>query len=529
MLILGVLYEHFTANFLINQRSELEIVAQGIERYGEDYLQGLDAGSYRLTLIDATGDVRFDSRKDAQTMENHSDREEFKKAVAQGYGESTRYSSTLAEKLIYCAKGLSDGSVIRVASSQLSTWALLFGMLQPIALILVAAIVLSLVLAKRVAKRAVEPINGIDLENPLDNEVYGELSPLLIRIDRQNAKIRSQMNALAEKNREISYINENVSDGIIILDNSGRLISANKRAKELFHCREEDYFLNFCRDMEYERTVEVARRGESSSCVLELGNVTYRLYASGIELDEGGYAVYMFIKDVSDEERSQVMRREFSANVSHELKTPLTAIMGSAEIIENGIAKPEDVPHFAGKIHEEAARLLELVKDIIKLSRLDEGISGADFTEVELSGLCRNVASELSQKIEKNGISFNVFAEKTNINGFEPVLHEMIFNLCDNAVTYNRPGGSVTLSVSQENGRPLISVEDTGIGIAPEHQERIFERFYRVDKSHSKETGGTGLGLSIVKHGAQLHRAELKLESQPDKGTKITLLFPQQK
>ncbi|MEG1241843.1 MAG: ATP-binding protein [Oscillospiraceae bacterium] len=525
VMIIGLLYSYFTNLQMEGQKNVLSLGVRGVETMGVAYFDGIEAGNYRFTLISPEGKVLFDNKSDVSTMENHGDRQEVASALKTGYGESTRHSKTLSASTFYNARRLNDGSVLRISTTQLSVLALVLGTLQPLLLIIVLAIVLSLVLAQKLSKKIVEPFETLNLDLPLSNEVYDELSPLMLRLDRQNKKIQNQMNVLTQKNEEITYITENVSDGIIILNSKGRVLSQNKKAAALFDCREDSYYLDFCRDLDYRRCIEEALDGRHAVCKLEISSSVYRVTADTIALRNGEFAVFVFISDITEEEMSQQLRREFTANVSHELKTPLAAIMGSAEIIVNGIAKPEDVTYFAGKIYSQAESLLSLISDIIKLSHLDEGDLNAEKCEINPAEVCREVSEKLSEKAKKAGVSIKLFCEDAKIWGFLPIIHEMIFNLCDNAISYNKPGGSVTLSVSNSNDRVLVIVSDSGIGIAPEDRERVFERFYRVDKSHSKETGGTGLGLSIVKHGAELHNADLELESKLGEGSKITLSF----
>ncbi|MEG1151254.1 MAG: ATP-binding protein [Oscillospiraceae bacterium] len=526
IIILGILYDYFISMQFSQQKNELELAAQGVILNGEEYFVGINTKNYRITWIENDGKVLFDSKINANDMENHIKREEFMEALKNGYGESQRKSSTFAEKTMYSAKKLPDGSVLRISSTQISIISLVFGIAQPILFVSLCAVGASIFFARKVSIKTVSPLNRLDLENPLSNEVYEELSPLLVRIDRQNKKIKSQLDDLAQKNKEITYVTEHVSDGIIMLNKKGNVISANKKAKELLHCSDGNYYLDFCRNLEYKRTVEMAQKGEKSSCTLKIGDLVYRIFASCIHMNNDDIAVFMFISDVTDEENAQQMRREFTANVSHELKTPLSAIMGSAEIIKNGIVKQEDIPHFATKIYEEASRLLNLIQDIIKLSRLDEVGLKAEFSPIILGDIAQAVKNELCEKALKKEISIDLICNKSRIRGYLPVIHEMIYNLCDNAIIYNNKGGKVNIEIETKGNQGIFSITDTGIGIAKNEISHIFERFYRVDKSHSKETGGTGLGLSIVKHGAELHRATINIDSEIGIGTKITVIFP---
>lgn len=524
-IIISFLYGYYNSNQIEQQKNQLTFVASGVEKIGMDYFKGMSQSDYRITYIDNDGTVLYDTNADINKMENHAGREEFKKAQKSGYGESSRVSKTLKEKTVYCAKKLSDDSVIRISVTRLTTLSILLGIIYPVVLVVIIAIILSVIFSSTLSKKIVKPLSNLDLEHPLENEVYDELSPLLVKLDKQNKKINLQIKNIEKKNNEINYITENVNEGIIILNNNGNLISANKAASELFNCKENDYYLDFCRKMDYKQTVEDALQGNNSSAKIVIDNLTYKISASAITLADKEFAVFLFITDISEEENASKMRREFSANVSHELKTPLTSIIGSAEIIENGIAAPADIPHFAGKIGQEAKRLLELIQDIIKISRLDENEMTSEFTEIELSDICKTVYNNLDEKARKHNITLNLISEEVKINGFGPILYEMIYNLCDNAINYNKPDGHVTLTLKDDNGKAVICVEDDGIGISKEDQPHIFERFYRADKSHSKETGGTGLGLSIVKHACNIHKANIMLVSQIGKGTTITIKF----
>ncbi len=526
VLILGVLYEHFTNEQFFQLRNQLQVIEKGVVLDGKDFFDGLNINEYRITWIESDGEVIYDSKASSDTMENHMEREEFKEALESGYGQSSRNSVTLSEKTLYSAKRLPDGSVLRVSTTQLSVISLVMSMLRPIFIIALVALILSVVFARRVSKKAIEPINNINLEDPLSNDVYEELSPLLLRIDKQNQKIKAQMDDLTQKNKEITYVIENVSDGIITLDKNGKVIMSNKKAEEIFSCSEGNYYLDFCRNLDYKFAVEEAFKGNSSTCVINIDNIVYKIYASTTKSENEDISVFLFISDVTDEESAQKMRREFTANVSHELKTPLSTILGSAELIENGIVKPAEIPYFAKKIHEEAARLLNLIQDIIKLSRLDEGNLTSEFVDIELFDICKSVRESLLEKSETREISIDIICDNSKIKGIKPVINEMIYNLCDNAITYNKEKGKVVIEVKTLDDKVSLKVSDTGIGIEKSDIPHIFERFYRVDKSRSKETGGTGLGLSIVKHGAELHKAKISVESEIDKGTTIEIQFP---
>lgn len=526
VLIMGVMYEHFTRVQFSQQRNELLFVEQGVEIDGKEYFDNIQLGTSRITWISEDGTVLYDSHADESQMENHAGREEFVEAMEKGFGESQRNSKTLSEVMLYSAIKMEDNSILRISTSQLSVMSLVLAILQPIVIILVLCIILSVILAHRISEKTVEPINNINLQNPLENEVYEELSPLLIKIDKQNKKIAQQIEFLNKKNEEITYVTENVSDAIIVLSQKGIILSANKKAKELLSCNVDSFYLDSFRNLDYQEIVERALVGKNSATTIKIDGRSYRFSASTVNLANDDTSVFLFISDITDEEINLEMRRQFTANVSHELKTPLSSIMGTAEIMSNGIVKSEDVPHFAGKIYEESSRLLKLIQDIIKISRLDEGIVAYEFAPVVLSNICNQVRSELIAKAEKNNVTIDVFCDNSVIKGYEPVIYEIAYNLCDNAISYNKRGGKVEIYVTGSAENVELSVSDTGIGISKSELLRVFERFYRVDKSHSKESGGTGLGLSIVKHGAILHKAEIIIDSQIDNGTTITIKFP---
>lgn len=526
VLILGVLYEHFTAVQFTQQRDQLTLVAQGVNQNGLSYLEALPTLHYRITLIEPNGTVAYDSRAAVEQMENHGEREECTEALAKGYGEATRYSHTLSEKTIYTAARLKNGSVLRLSVNQLTVLSLVLAMLQPLLIVGVLGTILSILLAKRVAERAVAPINRLDLDHPLAESVYPELTPLLHRLERQNHKIHRQMADLQRKNDEILFVTNHVSDGIVMLDREGKILSANPPAKALLGCREDGYYLDRFRELSYQELIEAALAGGHSTATLRIGEKSYRFSASGSQEQNAPAAVFLVITDCTEEENALRLRREFTANVSHELKTPLASILGSAEIIANGIAAPADVPHFAQKIGEEAARLLQLIRDILKLSQLDEGRLAETAVPVSLETLANETIERLAARAKSREVSLTVTGQGGTVQGYPPILSEMVYNLCDNAISYNRPGGTVTLTLAETAEQAVLTVADTGIGIPAEHLPRIFERFYRVDKSHSKASGGTGLGLAIVKHGAMLHRAAVSIESTPDVGTAIRLEFP---
>ena len=480
----------------------------------------------RLTLIAPDGTVRYDNRMDAAEMENHAVRPEIEQAKKNGTGEDSRLSETLSKQTFYYAVRLENGDVLRISATADSAFGALSAASPWIVVIVLLALLLAAVLAGRLTGLFLKPIETLDLHNPLKGEAYDELSPLLHRMDKQNRKIQAQMDELQRRQAEFDDITARMDEGLVLFSGKGMILFANRAARALFpRDKAEGSYLTLCRDAEYIRVVEQALDGQGAHGRLERDGRVYALTASSVEENSVWHAAVLLIVDITERERAEQQRQEFTANVSHELKTPLTSIMGYAEIIASGIAKPEDIAPFAGKIRTEAQRLLALIEDIIRLSQLDEGGEAIAFEPVELHALCGTVYDRLQSKAEQRGITLTVSGGEATVSGQRRTLEQMIFNLADNAINYNKPQGSVTLTSGTENGRPFVRVADTGIGIAPADQPRVFERFYRVDKSHSKMTGGTGLGLSIVKHGAALHHAEIELKSAPGQGTEITLRF----
>ena len=527
IIITGVLYQYF-GNVQEDQlKDELSLAASATEQLGESYLEGLDSDRYRLTWIDADGTVLFDSHADATAMENHADREEIKEALVSGTGSSTRQSSTLTEQTIYEATRLEDGSVLRISVSRATAFMLVLGMLQPITIVLVIAIVLSAWLAHRMAKRVVEPLNKLNLEKPMENDVYEELSPLLHRIHAQHMEIKSQVRTLKHKQDEFDQITGNMKEALILLDNTGRILSINPAARTLFNtgitCIGED-FLTVDRKQNMRLALEKAKVQGHSDFRDKKNGKEYLFDLSRIDSDGKNHGMVILAFDITEQVNAEKHRQEFTANVSHELKTPLQSIIGSAELMENGIVKDEDVPRFVGRIRKEATRLVTLIDDIIRLSQLDEGTE-MPHEDVSLRVLSEEICETLSDAAKMKNVSLEVTGDDGVINGVRRLLYEVVYNLCDNAIKYNNPGGSVKVSVEQKPGTVYLRVQDTGIGISPEHQDKIFERFYRVDKSHSKQSGGTGLGLSIVKHAVQYHHGKITVESELNTGTTISVQF----
>lgn len=526
--ITGALYEYFGIIQKKQLKDELGLAAVSVEQQGDDFLKRLSPDRYRITWINTQGNVIYDTRTDAESLENHADRTEIKQALKDGYGESIRYSSTLLEKTIYCAQRLTDGSVLRISVSRATIGVLMLGILQPILIVLIAALVLSGMLAKRLSKRIVEPLNSLDLEHPLDNDSYEELSPLLNRINRQHNQITAQMRELKKRTDQFAQITASMNEGLVLLDNRGCILSINPAAIEIFgaepSCVGRD-FLSVDRSHDMSVAIQAALKDGHSEIHASRKGLIYQFDISRIAADGETAGVVILAFDITEKETAEQNRREFTANVSHELKTPLQGIIGSAELIENGMVKPEDMSRFVGHIRLEAQRLVTLIGDIIRLSQLDEG-GDMPRENVDLLSVASAAADDLLPSADGQGISIAVEGSPANVYGVKRLLYEIVYNLCDNAIKYNRQGGSVKIRTVSEGGFSSVTVSDTGIGIAPEYQNRIFERFFRVDKSHSKSSGGTGLGLSIVKHAVQYHHGKIELTSAPGKGTSITVSFP---
>ena len=534
VIIMGCLYDYYRNVQEKQLRDELRLASYGVEADGLDYLEQLaspyrfpSTADFRLTWIAADGEVLFDTHVPAAEMENHAGRAEVKEALAEGESGGVRYSETLTERTLYYAQRLTDGTILRISISQLTVFALAMGMLQPILLTAIIAAILSALLARRMAKRIVAPLNRLDLDKPLENDAYEELSPLLGRIHQQHRQIEAQLRELRRKTEEFEQITENMSEGLVLLDRKGVILSINPAARAIFHassaCVGQD-FLVVDRDHEINLAIQTALEGGHSEVRAMRNDREVQFDISRITADGAAAGTVLLAFDVTEQAIAERSRREFTANVSHELKTPLQSIMGSAELLENGLVKQEDLPQFVGVIRTEAARLVTLVEDIIHLSQLDEGIAPAK-EEVNLLELADSAASALREQAEKRHISLSATGESAKISGVRGFLYEMLYNLIDNAIKYNIDGGKVEVAVSAGDTAITVSVKDTGIGIPPEYQARVFERFFRVDKSRSKASGGTGLGLSIVKHIAQYHHAEIKLHSGNGRGIIIEILF----
>ena len=528
LIIMGFLYDYFGGVEGNQLRDELSLASAAVEDGGTDYLARLTADRYRLTWIAADGSVIYDTKTDAESLENHASRAEVSQALTTGTGESTRYSSTLMEKTMYYAQRLDDGTVLRISISRATVGMIAVGMIQPLLIVLIVALILSGLLARRLSRRIVDPLNSLDLEHPLDNDAYEELSPLLKRIHRQHVEIQTQLRELREKTDEFTQITGSMREGLVLLDEHGSILSINAAAQTLFgadaQCVGRD-FLTIERSHEISAAIQAAVTDGHSEVRAERAGRVYQFDISRITSDGKLLGTVILAFDNTEQEFAERNRREFTANVSHELKTPLQGIIGSAELIENGMVKPDDLPRFVGHIHAEAARLVTLIDDIIRLSQLDEG-DAMPTEPVDLLAVSQEAAENLHDAAAARDVTLSVTGQPSVIPGVRRLLYEVVYNLRDNAIKYNRGGGRVDVMVAADAGGSSITVADTGIGIAPEHQSRVFERFYRVDKSHSKASGGTGLGLSIVKHAVQYHHGRIELESTPGTGTTIRVIFP---
>ena len=520
---LGVLYSHYSDLQWQQLGNELTIAQNGLEQYGEDYLDALSKGNFRFTWIEKSGTVLHDTQTSYETMDNHADREEIKEAFAYGTGESQRYSNTLTTKMLYKAVKLQDGSVLRISAAQDSVLALLLEVLFPLVLIYVIAIAVSLMLARRMANRIVNPLNDLDLDNPLSCNTYDEISPLLHRIEKQNKQISAQVAQLKEKTDQFEQTTSSMSEGLVLLDSEGKILSINPAAARLFETSKACVGLDFLvvdRSQAMSKGVKQALSKEHCDFRITKHGSEYQIGISPIVSGNRLLGAVVLAFDVTEQVNAQRNRQEFTANVSHELKTPLQSILNSAQLLQSGLVKPEDVQKFTGYICSEAERLLQLINDIIRLSQLDES---GEFPQesVNLYAVTSQVLQTLLPAADSRNITVELLGEHTVITGVRQLAYELIYNLCDNAIHYNKDGGKVTVTV----GKDSVTVKDTGIGIPKEHQARIFERFYRVDKSHSRETGGTGLGLSIAKHAAQCLGAHIELNSVVSEGTTMRIVF----
>lgn len=531
VVIMGCLYSYFSDIQGKQLEDELTLAAVAVEENGREYLEKVKSRQYRLTWVAGDGEVLYDTQSDGENMENHGDRQEIREALLNREGKSSRYSTTLLERTLYYAQRLEDGSVLRISVSSATVWILVLGMIQPILVVIVVALILSGVLAGRISHHIMEPLNSLDLERPLENDTYEEIAPLLNRINKQHGQIAEQMSELQRKSDEFAQITEGMTEGLVLLNEKNIIISINPAALKLFHaaysCKGKD-FLTIERSHSVSSAIQDAFTGGHSEIRIEREGKEYQLHVNRIESKGSVIGAVVLAFDITEAAYAERNRREFTANVSHELKTPLQSIMGSAELIENGLVKAEDMPRFVGHIRTEAERLVTLIEDIIRLSRLDEG-DEMPLEDVDLYEVATEVVAQLNDTAKTANVKMTVTGERVDVKGVRRLLTETLFNLCDNAIKYNKDGGTVEITVERRMGQAVVSVKDSGIGISPEHQTRVFERFYRVDKSRSKESGGTGLGLSIVKHAVRYMNGKIDLKSTPGEGTEIQVSFQDRK
>ena len=524
-IVMAVLYGYFNSIEYSQLSMQTELAANAVEHEGVDYFKGLNTNGYRITWIDDDGTVLYDSEADARVLDNHSDREEVVEAKESGYGKAKRYSASLSQTTLYRAKRLSDQTIIRLSVTQNSIITLIWGMLWPMAIILFAGLVISYIISSRISRGLVKPLESIDIEHPLEVEAYEEFAPFLERMEKQRRQIEDRESKLKKRTSELESVISNMSEALVILNRSNRILSMNSSAMELFDAdiaSVGESFFKVDHSLVMQELIDASQNGKHVQKECEYNGRTYTISASPVK--SGGIVIIAW--DISDKADTEKMRREFTANVSHELKTPLQTIMGSSELIKEGMVAGDETKTFASKIYDEAKRLVSLIDDIIRLSQLDEDSEREIKKEdVELDGVALEVSKLLADKAKKLDVRLNTNIKPAKIYGAKSLVYEIIYNLTDNAIKYNKKGGSVLLEIGDENNSPYIKVSDTGIGIPKEDKSRIFERFYRVDKSRSKETGGTGLGLSIVKHAAMLMDAGIDVSSRLGEGTVITISF----
>ena len=526
-LIFGVLFSYFESQMFAELESEADYIAYAIKSEGISYIDNFDNNKKRITLIDSNGTVLADTKVNVEELENHADRKEIEDASKDGKGTSSRYSNTLMQKTLYYAEKLDDGTILRISTTQNSIFVILLGLLQPLIIIIVLALLISLFLSHRLSKAIIKPLNNLNLDNPSANETYEELTPLLKKISAQKKTIDKQIKEAVQSREEFKLITENMSEGLLIIDKESNVLSYNHAAVNLLEIPEDQKgsVLTFNRSKGFRLAVEKALSGERCESNIAHEENSYELIATPVYVNDNIIGAVIVIIDVTESVKREQLRKEFTSNVSHELKTPLTSISGFAEIMKSGDVSQETVVDFSTSIYDEAQRLITLVSDIMKISELDEGTTIFEKEEVDLYELSKDIVKRLSSVADKRNITLNVIGESAVIVGTRKILDEMIYNLCDNAIKYNKDNGTVDVIINQSNNKTSVTVRDTGIGIPSHEQNRVFERFYRVDKSHSKLVGGTGLGLAIVKHGAAYHDAEVSLKSAVDKGTTVNIVF----
>ena len=526
-MIFAVLFEYFETQIFTELENEAEYISYSVISEGASYIDNFNGDGKRITLVDTDGNVLADTSANAEELGNHSERTEIKEANATGVGKSSRYSDTLMTKTLYYAKKLDDGTILRVSTKRNSVIVILLGLLYPMIIIIVLALILSLVLSNRVSKKIIKPINAIDLENPSENIVYEEITPLLKKISAQNKTIDCQLKEAKQRQEEFKLITENMSEGLLVIDKNANVLSYNDAALRLLEITDttNGSVLAFNRSKGFRESVEAALTGKRCENEISIEDNTYSVIANPVSVNEKIIGAVIVILDITENVKREQLRREFTSNVSHELKTPLTSISGFAEMMMHGGTPENTVVDFSATIYNAAQRLIALVSDIMKISELDEGVVLPEREKVDLYGLSKDIITRLTPVAEKRNITFNLIGDSAYVMGAEKILDEMIYNLCDNAIKYNKENGIVDVIINTTSNKVNLTVRDTGIGIPQADQKRVFERFYRVDKSHSNQVGGTGLGLAIVKHGAIYHDAQITLESTEGKGTNVTISF----
>ena len=526
-LIFGVLFSYFEAQMFAELESEAGYISYAVKKDGIDFIAGFNEKGKRITWVSGDGTVLADTKAVAKELENHADRKEISDALKNGKGTSSRYSDTLMQKTLYYAEKLDDGTILRVSTTQNSVVIILFGLLQPLIVIIVLALIISVFLSYRLSKAIIKPINELDLDNPAANETYKELTPLLKKMSAQKKTIDKQIKEAKQKQEEFKLITENMSEGLLVIDKESNLLSYNQAAVRLLEISDvtSGSVLAFNRSKGFRSVIEKALSGERAENDITHDENTYNLIANPVCENDKIIGAVIVIIDITESVKREQLRQEFTSNVSHELKTPLTSISGFAEMMKSGGTSDETVVDFSTSIYDEAQRLITLVSDIMKISELDEGAVPFEKESVDIYELSKDIVKRLTPIAEKRNISFSMIGDTAKVCGVRKILDEMIYNLCDNAIKYNKDNGNIDVIINQVGGKTSITVKDTGIGIPASEQSRVFERFYRVDKSHSKLVGGTGLGLAIVKHGAAFHDAEVSLESTEGKGTSVTITF----
>ena len=530
--VMAILYQHFGKQINTELEKEATYLAYGIEQNGVDYLNQIKEKDDRITYIAEDGTVLYDNQADASSMENHSDRKEVQEALKSGSGHAERDSKTLSQKTIYYALRLSDNTVLRVSSTQFSVWVLLMELVPPMIGIAVVMLILAGLVSMHMANKIVEPINNVDLEHPEENQIYEEVGPLLSKIYKQNRQIRSQLEAARRNQEEFAIITENMQEGLLVIDGYTMILSGNSSVWRMFQIQKPkigDSVYSLNRDEGFRMVVEQALKGQHGTTLLRMGSEVIQIIANPVTREHHVVGVVLLLMDETEKIEREQLRREFSANVSHELKTPLTSISGYAEIIQAGLVREGDIKKFAGKIYNEAQRMITLVEDTIRVSQLDEGGDLYEWESLDAYAVVKDVCARLKDEADKKKVHLYIDGSKTMLWTVHPILDEIIYNLCDNGIKYNREDGTVSIHLREQGDKVEITVKDNGIGIPGEDQNRVFERFYRVDKSHSKEIGGTGLGLSIVKHGVSFLGGTLKLTSEVGKGTEIIMTFPKER